>query len=622
MWLVDILCQKEYSYTYEEGRITRAVESNVALNENQMITAKTIVHTLRCIYDQEGNLLRKHSVTADGTQQISYCENDANDCTMVKVQNGNHGFASHSKTDSFGRKVFDKLQLGTGTVSRQFLYHAGQATEEHADNSKIKSTPTTNLVSQIILSDGHTLKYEYDAEERITKVVDSHYGMTEYTYDALGQLLSKNNRNTISNTMTYDNYGNILTKDGVTYTYGDGVWKDKLTAVGDKTISYDAQGNPTSYLGHTLTWEKGRQLKSFDGNTYTYNANGIRTSKTVNGVKHTYTLDGTKILKETWGDNTLVPLYDNEESVCGILYNGTPYYFLKNLQGDVTAICTRTGAIPADYAYDAWGACSITYSDPNSDIASVNPFRYRSYYYDAETGLYYVSSRYYDPEIGRWLNSDDPAIIDNASDYNILSCNKYCYCLNSPANDSDKNGFFILGIAKMIGNFILGMAGGMFGMYLANVTLNIVNGKKNFYSKNDSWGAYIAEGVKAGAFSIFGSKYLIKLLAVLGASLLKQFVDFLLSKKPFNWKEFLLDLFIGCIAVTLFHFAPTILKKLPKKKRDNSSWIINKLKSMIKKIADYIMKTLKGIIYKLINFFKNFLLNNFLSAMQKRLGLN
>ena len=68
------------------------------------------------------------------------------------------------------------------------------------------------------------------------------------------------------------------------------------------------QGNPTSYLVHTLTWEKGRQLKSYDGNTYTYNANGIRTSKTVGGVKHTYTLDGTKILRECWNyDETTSP---------------------------------------------------------------------------------------------------------------------------------------------------------------------------------------------------------------------------------------------------------------------------------------------------------------------------
>ncbi|OLA31193.1 MAG: hypothetical protein BHW30_00200 [Firmicutes bacterium CAG_194_44_15] len=133
------------------------------------------------------------------------------------------------------------------------------------------------------------------------------------------------------NSMEYDNYGNITKKNGKVYGY-DSVWRDLLVSYDGQSVAYDAQGNPVSYLGHNLTWEKGRQLKSFDGNTYTYNANGIRTSKTVNGVKHTYTLDGTKILRETWGENTLIPLYDNEDSVCGIDYNGEPYYFIETFR--------------------------------------------------------------------------------------------------------------------------------------------------------------------------------------------------------------------------------------------------------------------------------------------------
>ena len=100
---------------------------------------------------------------------------------------------------------------------------------------------------------------------------------------------------------------------------------------------------------------KGRQLKSFDDITYTYNANGIRTSKTVNGVKYTYVLDGTKILRETWGSNVMDTLYDNEDNVCGIVYNGDAYYFLKNLQGDVIAITDSSGETVAEYTYDASG---------------------------------------------------------------------------------------------------------------------------------------------------------------------------------------------------------------------------------------------------------------------------
>ena len=159
--------------------------------------------------------------------------------------------------------------------------------------------------------------------------------------------------------MTYDAYGNILTKNGVTYGYSNSAWKDQLISLNNSAITYDLQGNPTTYLGHTLTWEKGRQLKSYDSNTYTYNANGIRTSKTVGGVKHNYVLDGTKIIRETWGNNELVPVYDNEDSVCGIIYNDVPYYFIKNLQGDVIAIVNKDAQTVARYSYDAWGVPEI-----------------------------------------------------------------------------------------------------------------------------------------------------------------------------------------------------------------------------------------------------------------------
>lgn len=235
-------------------------------------------------------------------------------------------------------------------MSRQFHYHTGNATDEHKEAEKLKSSPTTQLVSQIVMSDGRTISYEYDKEERITKVTDSVDGVTEYTYDALGQLLREKKDGTAVNVMTYDNYGNIKSKNGIAYTYGDGVWKDLLTKVGDDTISYDKQGNPTSYLGHTLTWEKSRQLKSFDKLSYTYNANGIRTSKTNGSVKHTYTLDGTKILRETYGNTTLVSMYDNEDSVCGIIYNGVPYYFKKNLQGDIIEIVDKDAKRVARYS--------------------------------------------------------------------------------------------------------------------------------------------------------------------------------------------------------------------------------------------------------------------------------
>ena len=94
--------------------------------------------------------------------------------------------------------------------------------------------------------------------------------------------------------MTYDKYGNIKTRNGIAYTYGNSIWKDQLTGYGDRTISYDAQGNPVNYFGHTLTWEKGRQLKKYDSNTcllytssseYSYNIAAKRTVVRTTQVK-------------------------------------------------------------------------------------------------------------------------------------------------------------------------------------------------------------------------------------------------------------------------------------------------------------------------------------------------
>ena len=202
-----------------------------------------------------------------------------------------------------------------------------------------------------------------------------------------------------------------------------------------------------------MVWEKGRQLKSFGSNVYTYNASGIRTSKTVGGIKHTYTLDGAKILREQWVEGEdikreITPLYDNEDNVCGILHCDIPYYFLKNLQGDVIAITNQRGETVARYTYDAWGACTVSYDATATptveggetiNIATVNPFRYRSYYFDTETGLYYLQSRYYDPNLGRFLNGDEPVL--NCLSAVSKGLNAFVYCNNNCVNVTDKTGY-------------------------------------------------------------------------------------------------------------------------------------------------------------------------------------
>lgn len=436
---IDIKNKKMYNYLYQDGIISQSVESDILLNESEFVTGKTVKATVRYIYNDEGTLTKKRIISADGNEQIISYKTAENEAQLVKTEIGENSFVSTSKNDSFGRKEFDELQLGAATLSRRFEYLDGEITDQHKQNGLVKSSATTELISKITLTGGRTLCYEYDKEERITKVTDSVDGVSEYVYDALGQLISETKNGQAINTMTYDNYGNILSKNGISYSY-DSVWKDKLTSVGNQSITYDAQGNPLNYRGHTLTWEKGRQLKSFDGIQYTYNANGIRTSKTVDSVRHDFVLDGAKILSERWGENTLIPLYDNEEAVCGIVYNGTAYYFQKNLQGDIIAICDKAGETVARYTYDAWGVPTIV--EGSQAIATINPFRYRGYYYDSEIGMYYLQSRYYDPCVGRFVNGDDVYYLGKGC--NVCAYNLFHYCENEPVCRFDPLGNSIM----------------------------------------------------------------------------------------------------------------------------------------------------------------------------------
>jgi RHS repeat-associated protein len=194
-----------------------------------------------------------------------------------------------------------------------------------------------------------------------------------------------------------------------------------------------------------LTWIDGRKLNSYtDGNlsiTYKYNIDGIRTEKTVNGITTKYILEGTNIIYENRNNTVLYYFYDNS-GVSGIKYNNSNYFFIKNLQGDIIRIVDSNNNILVKYEYDSFG--NITSIRDNNDnvitdptnIGLINPFRYRGYYYDSETGLYYLNSRYYNPVWGRFINAD--GIIGANKD--LISQNLYAYCSNNGINKFDVIG--------------------------------------------------------------------------------------------------------------------------------------------------------------------------------------
>ena len=193
----------------------------------------------------------------------------------------------------------------------------------------------------------------------------------------------------------------------------------------------------------------GRRLTSISNGTntysYTYDDSGIRSSKTINGVTTNYiTQDGT-ILAEYRDGHKIVFAYDEDNSLIGFNYNDAYYAYNKNIQGDIIGIIDATGAQIATYTYDAWGnITSITdgnavdISSNQSHIANINPMRYRGYYLDSETNYYYLQSRYYNPELCRFINADDTRFIGATG--TVLSTNAFSYCENNSIFYIDKNG--------------------------------------------------------------------------------------------------------------------------------------------------------------------------------------
>ena len=282
---------------------------------------------------------------------------------------------------------------------------------EAAANAAGKAS-TSGLV-QAITQTGGSFEYAYDANGNITTVKQDGVATT-YTYDALGQLTRVDDGLENATWLyTYDQGGNILTKKkfarGVTsgtpaetktFSYANANWRDQLTAVNGAAITYDAIGNPLNDGVWAYTWQNGRQLqkmqKSGETVSFAYNENGLRVQKTASSTGVTqYILHGKNIVLLAQGGNSLHFFYDAQNRPAVVVYNGTAYGYVKNLQGDVVAILDNARNKVVEYKYDAWGRPLAKTGSLAASLGKLNPFRYRGYAFDEETGLYYLGRLYY-----------------------------------------------------------------------------------------------------------------------------------------------------------------------------------------------------------------------------------
>ena len=411
------------------------------------------------ITDSNGNTVEKTSV--NGQTKTITTGTDKDGKSFVS----NDGVTNETSTDDFGRTTQVRTVRSDGTLvfNTDYEYAGGKA-----ENS------TTNLVSKYSQSYGSdsvlSYDYSYDNNGNITEIRQNGKLINKYTYDSLNELKEEYDYvNKFYINYSYDGAGNLQnkyeqaldpnygyptgTQRGNTYEYTDTSWKDKLTKVNGSNISYDANGNPLSYRdGMSFEWENGRILKNINTSDkavqMSYDSNGMRTQKTVGGVKTNYYYDSDKnLIALVKGNDTLLFYYDSDGSATSFSYNGTMYFYVKNLQGDVIRIIDLAGTEVASYVYDAWGNIKDTNGEPT--IREINPIRYRGYVYDTETGLYYLQSRYYDPFAGRFLNAD--AYCDTMSG-SPLSTNMFAYCENDSINYADYDGFRITVNVKRTNN--------------------------------------------------------------------------------------------------------------------------------------------------------------------------
>jgi len=441
-----------YIYTGDNVKVERndgfIKTVNTEQNEESGITQKNIEYTYKDILDR--------NATYKTTQKSDM--SDENKVLMTNVFYNNAVLTEESSDNeqTISRKLYSSLN-GQGIFNVDEKKNTEQEslyTIIFSGNKKVFSYiyDLAGNITEIKLGDKKIYEYAYDVHGRITKELDyvNKTGCT-YGYTSTGNVVAKHIKE-------INNDGSLTNVRDIKYSYQNGEWADQLTQYDGQKITYDGMGNPIDYIdGKTFKWTRGRQLEQMtlkDGSsvTYKYNQDGLRTYKDTKESITNYQWDDSKLIRETVaykGDEKKYDIwyfYNNDDEAIGFEYSEvdnsnivkTPIYFEKNKQGDVIGLLDTKGKELVKYSYDAWGNI-VDVSYENETALKLNHITYRGYYKDNESGFYYLQSRYYDSETGRFINADDVKIL-GIKDTSIYKDNLYCYCNNNVVNCTDPNG--------------------------------------------------------------------------------------------------------------------------------------------------------------------------------------
>ena len=508
--MTDSKTGRKTTYYYDlTDRLMKYVESSSGYS-----------HDVEYTYDSLNNLTKLIETINGVEHTTSYTYDYENRLTGTSYGS----ITEEIEYDDYGRMYVTRMKNdGTFVIGSWFQYTYGNSAT--ADTSRLGGLQVSGASGYILNS-----YYSYDNNGNITRYnmtggSDMEWmslntdepvrmGETYYHYDTANQLVREDNM-WLGKTFvwTYDDAGNITsckeyayinnwedvtgtpTKTN-TYTYGDSAWGDLLTAYNGVQWSYDQIGNLTDDGTWEYTWQNGRELASMANGTttwnYTYDANGMRTSRSNGSATYSYVYNGDQLVQMTKGSDTLYFTY-GAIGPTTVTWNGTTYYYAVNAQGDVMGIFDGSGNCVVTYNWDnAWGYNPEPEGAMADTLGTLNPLRYRSYVYDEETDLYYLQSRYYDPEICRFINADNYPTTGQG----LTGNNMFAYCGNNPVNRKDDGGeFWNIVIGAVVGGVVSGL--------VSIATQAIEN--KGF--DNINWGRVgvaAASGAVSGAFAATG----------------------------------------------------------------------------------------------------------------------
>lgn len=438
-----------YNYIYDNlGRVKKII---IVSNKIENTSNYDIIYY---DYNSENLLISlQHNRIVNGIEHWiysicnKYCDNQLVETNYMLYGHTNlninktlteNGYVKQIQFDSNDKIDFDYDQLGR--IAKKSINNIINTDYTYKTNGH----RTSNLIGEI-RNNYDNLSYEYDSLNNIKHIKVNGLLKYMYMYDDYNQLIEeKNCMDKIKTTYKYDILGNLILKKIYSITsnnliemikmeYDD---NNKLIKFNNNSIQYDEVGNIVKSGNNEYTWTNGNELcrAIVDGNDiyFNYSENGARISKT--GVD--YYLDGNKIIFENRNGQIIEYFYDHNDDIIGFKYLEAKYYFTKNAQNDIMKIVDSQNLVVAEYEYDPWGVVKVfNYNALN--IGTVNPFRYKGYYYDNETQLYYLNNRYYDPKLCRFISQDRRISLED----DIFSNNLYIYCNNNPIMEVDPIGY-------------------------------------------------------------------------------------------------------------------------------------------------------------------------------------